>query len=94
MQPARIFAPETTDKQNDNMKRKVDMRTDAITARHIAQALKTQAEFGYEYARVQLEALGVDSHLALALLAQQTDRRAAPTMPPHAGAGESQQQQQ
>ncbi len=57
------------------LKRKLDMRTDLITARYIAQALKTQEQFGYEHARVQLEALGVDTHLALALLAQQKDRR-------------------
>lgn len=75
------------------MKRKVDMRTDAITARHIAQALKSQAEFGYEYARVQLEALGVDTHLALALLAQQTDRRASPPVPSHGSASADSQPQ-
>jgi hypothetical protein len=65
------------------LKRKMEMRTDAITARHIAQALKTQAEFGYEHARAQLEALGVDTQLAMALLAHQRDRRASgPGSPP------------
>ena len=57
------------------IKRKMELRSDVLTARHIAQALKTQAEFGYEHARVQLEALGIDTHLALALLAHQQDRR-------------------
>lgn len=59
------------------IKRKMELRSDVLTARHIAQALKTQAQFGYEHARVQLEALGIDAHLAVALLANQTDRRAA-----------------
>ena len=63
------------------IKRKMEMRTDAITARHIAQALKTQAIHGYEHARVQLEALGVDSQLALALLAHQRERRASDSPP-------------
>lgn len=61
-------------------KRKMEMCTDVITARYIAQALKTRAEFGYEHARAQLEALGVDNHLALALLAHEKDRR----LPGHA----------
>ena len=57
------------------MKGKADLRVDAITARHIAQALKTQAEYGYEKARYELEALGVDIQLAVALLARRYDRR-------------------
>lgn len=57
------------------MHRTQDLRTDAITAGHITQALKIQAEFGYEKARRQLDALGVDVQLALALLARRYDRR-------------------
>ncbi len=59
------------------MKGKADLRVDAITARHITQALKTQAEYGYEKARYELEALGVDIQLAVALLARRYDRRDA-----------------
>lgn len=67
--------------QGKAMNRKQDLRTDAITAGHIADALKTQAEYGYEKARWQLEALGVDVQLAIALLARRYDRR-DPNRPP------------
>ncbi len=53
-----------------------DVRTDRDTAELVAQALKLQAEYGFDYARRHLLSVGVDAQLAARLLSIRYDRRA------------------
>ena len=55
----------------------IDLRGDAVTAAHVAEALQLQAAFGYEYARDYLLELGVEAQVAQHLLAIRYERRAA-----------------
>lgn len=58
------------------MARDNDFRTDPDTAEHIAEALKMQSEFGFDIARRHLLSLGIESQLALRMLAIRFERRA------------------
>ena len=58
------------------MARENDVRTDPDTAEHIAAALKLQTEYGFDVARRHLLSLGIESQLALRMLAIRYDRRA------------------
>ena len=60
------------------MARESDYRTDRHTAEHIADALQLQAEYGFDVARRHLLARGIETQLALRLLAIRFDRRARP----------------
>ena len=59
----------------------MDLRKDAITAARVREALHLQREFGYEYARKYLQAMGVNRVLALQVLARRVDRRASAALP-------------
>lgn len=65
------------------MAREKDVRTDPDTAEHITQALRLQAQYGFDVARRHLLALGVDSNLAQRLLSIRYERRAATGQPSH-----------
>lgn len=60
------------------MARESDFRTDQNTAEHIAEALQLQAQYGFDVARRRLEQQGIDTELALRVLAVRYDRRARP----------------
>ena len=55
----------------------IDLRIDDVTATYIADALRLQAEYGYQHACDHLRALGVQAKLAQRLLAIRYDRREA-----------------
>jgi hypothetical protein len=57
------------------MNRIPDLRIDAVTARHLADALQIQAEFGYDRARSHLAQAGVEPKLSQHLLSIRYDRR-------------------
>lgn len=59
------------------MARENDIRTDTNTARHITDALTLQAQYGHDFARRHLLALGVEPALTSRLLAIRYERRAA-----------------
>ena len=52
-----------------------DFRVDSGTAALLADALKLQAQFGFEYAHRHLQAQGVEAQRAQRLLAIRYDRR-------------------
>ncbi|MES2014987.1 MAG: hypothetical protein V4484_00720 [Pseudomonadota bacterium] len=54
----------------------IDLRNDETTAAHIAEALRLQTLYGYEYASDHLQTVGVQPQLAQRLLAIRYDRRA------------------
>ncbi len=58
------------------MARDSDVRTDRTTAQHIAQALKLQSQYGFDYARAHLLSIGVEAQLAARLLSIRYERRA------------------
>ncbi len=60
------------------MARESDFRTDQNTAEHIAEALQLQAQYGFDYAKRHLHLLGIETQLALRMLAMRYDRRARP----------------
>lgn len=59
------------------MARENDVRTDSNTADYIAEALRLQAQYGFDFARRHLLSLGVDAALTDRLLSIRYERRAA-----------------
>ena len=59
------------------MVREKDVRTDTNTAHYITEALALQAQYGHDFARRHLLALGVEPVLASRLLSIRYERRAA-----------------
>lgn len=57
------------------MKRIIELREEGPTAAYISDALRLQAQFGYEHASDYLKALGVDTELAQRMLGIRYDRR-------------------
>ncbi len=57
------------------MKRIIELREDGPTAAYVSDALRLQAQFGYEHAADYLRALGVDTELAQRMLGIRYDRR-------------------
>ncbi|WP_426211956.1 hypothetical protein [Massilia sp. TWP1-3-3] len=58
------------------MTRENNFRTDQNTAEHIAEALKLQAQYSFDYAKRHVMSLGAASQLALRMLAIGYQRRA------------------
>ncbi len=53
----------------------IELRSDDATAAHVAEALRLQTQFGYDYACEHLLSLGVPPQMAQRLLSIRYDRR-------------------